>query len=294
MATNNGLNLNLAGQTGTGTFVGATSPTITAPIIAQINDTNGLAILNFTPQASAENNLLVLNAPAGNPPFLTAIGSDADINLSIQPKGLGSIQLISTNLTTPVTIRNGTGGQHYTNFTFANTSATRTVTFPDADGTVLLTGQAISAVPSIAFSSTSGVIGTTTNDDAAAGSVGEYISASVSSGSPTALSNGISINLTSISLTAGDWDVGGYAYFTPSANTIILVQVSIGTTSATLNNAPDLGLLFNATTPFNQSGINAAPMRFSLASTTTIYLVVSSNFSGSCTASGAIKARRRR
>lgn len=60
---------------------------------------------------------------------------------------------------------------------------------------------------------TPNIVGVTNGSNAAAGSVGEYVTAS-----PTGISltTGTTINLTSISLTAGDWDVSGAVEFSPA------------------------------------------------------------------------------
>jgi hypothetical protein len=51
--------------------------------------------------------------------------------------------------------------------------------------------------------------GTATNDDAAAGKLGEIISSNIVVGSAVSLTTNTPANITSLSLTAGDWDVWG-------------------------------------------------------------------------------------
>ncbi len=58
---------------------------------------------------------------------------------------------------------------------------------------------------SIAFSSTTEIIGTTTNDDTDAGNVGELLQTIQSAGH--ALTTATNDDLASVSLTAGDWVV---------------------------------------------------------------------------------------
>ena len=68
--------------------------------------------------------------------------------------------------------------------------------------------------------SSSSLVGTTTNDSAAAGVVGQYISSYVSATSvPTTNTWG---DLTSVSLTAGDWDVTVRMEFVQNGATIKL------------------------------------------------------------------------
>lgn len=151
---------------------------------------------------------------------------------------------------------------------------------------------ALTAV-SLAFSpSTGGIVGTTTNDNAGAGFVGEIISSQVLSTSPVALSNGTAANVTSISLTAGDWDVWGNGAMLGASN----ISSGLCWTSLTSATLPNTALVssfsdsagghsaFRAATPYQ---------RVSLSSTTTIYLSVQAGFgSGSVGASGGIFARR--
>jgi hypothetical protein len=50
------------------------------------------------------------------------------------------------------------------------------------------------------------LVGTTTNDNAPAGNNGEYVSSSVAKTTPVTLVSATPANLTSVSLSAGDWD----------------------------------------------------------------------------------------
>ena len=291
MAAVNSVGNDLTGSTGTGLFVGATSPTLVTPRIAQINDTNGAASLALTATPSAVNYITAQNSATSSPVGIVATGSDSDISLSLFPKGTGNLNFSTASPTNPISIYNGTFFQHRTDFVFANTAASRSVTYPDADGTLLMTGQAISTVPSIAFSSTSGVIGTTTNDNAAAGSVGEVISSSVVA-SP--ITSSTLTNVTSISLTAGDWNVYGNILFSPDAGTTTSIsQASISSTSVTLDSAyQTIG------GPAAAAVATAYPVpsqRISLSGTTTIYLVATITFAVSTmTATANIFARRER
>ncbi len=160
-------------------------------------------------------------------------------------------------------------------------------------GTPTFSG-AVTFSSTITPSQTAGIVGTTTNNSANAGSVGEYVTAT---GTAVALTTATPANCTSISLTAGDWDVFGAIIFNGNATTSTSVMMAgISTTSATLPAAPDLGQFFNGS-----SGVNVAisvpvpPVRQTLASTTTVYLVAQSTFTTSTeTATCKLQARRRR
>ncbi len=173
----------------------------------------------------------------------------------------------------------------------SNTSAARTVTFPDATGTLLMTGQAINTVPSITFSSTSGIIGTTTNDNAAAGSVGEYITAT---GTTVSLTSPNSKTITSISLTGGDWDVFGTVTYNPAAGTTMsALSGSISSTDNTAEINTSQYLIQTALTTSATQRFVVGTVRKSLSTTTTIYLVAQASFGTSTmTATATIAARR--
>jgi hypothetical protein len=73
---------------------GATfTPTLTAPIIDEINDTNGNEEIIFTTTVSAVNELTIANAATGNAPEIAATGDDTDIDLKLTPKGAGNLVL---------------------------------------------------------------------------------------------------------------------------------------------------------------------------------------------------------
>jgi hypothetical protein len=73
---------------------GATfTPTLTAPIIDEINDNNGNEEIIFTTTASAVNELTIANAATGNAPEIAATGDDTDIDLKLTPKGAGNLIL---------------------------------------------------------------------------------------------------------------------------------------------------------------------------------------------------------
>lgn len=140
------------------------------------------------------------------------------------------------------------------------------------------------------------LVGTTTNNNSSAGSVGEFLEATTG---PTSMTSIAAMNATSISLTSGDWDVWGNVLFTAAGGTTFTnVTCAINTTSATLPVSPNAGSY--AAYPLNwvvgqAPSIPAGTKRISIASTTTIYLIGFSVFSGgTATATGYIAARRRR
>lgn len=144
---------------------------------------------------------------------------------------------------------------------------------------------------------TPNIVGTATNDNAAAGSVGEHIQSNIPVGSAVALTTTTAANLTSIPLTAGDWDVWLNAAINPAATTsITALLASISQTSATRDTATGGAASDQrcaAVVPASPMNILVGPLRISLASTTTIYGVVQSNFTVSTNAAyGILRARR--
>jgi hypothetical protein len=141
-----------------------------------------------------------------------------------------------------------------------------------------------------------GILGTTTNNNADAGVVGEFVSSTVAS-IGVSMTSGTPIDITSINLTAGDWDVSGVIGITNTLGTTTysFITYSSSTTSATIGSLGQAGGLtppstISATVDF----VTPIPTtRYSLASTTTIYLVARAGFAVSNSyAYGVIRARR--
>lgn len=139
--------------------------------------------------------------------------------------------------------------------------------------------------------------GVTDGSDAPAGQIGEVIASNVTAGVSVTTATGT--NITSISLTAGDWDVCGEVWFLLGAGGATLVRAAINGVSATIPAASAIGTArMDLAVAFTASASQVFPLRpcrVSLATTTTFYLVGLANFpSGSVTATGNIIARRTR
>lgn len=178
-----------------------------------------------------------------------------------------------------------------TRILYNNTSALGEYTI-SGSGTVV----AMATSPTL---TTPNIVGTSTNNSAAAGSVGEEVVSNVLVGSAVSVTTATGTNVTSISLTAGDWDVSAIGYYLGGATTnVVNFYTEINTASGTMGFAsPNFaGFAFGA------SGIvpgastlssTVPPKRISLSGTTTIYLNVYVTFSVSTmTAYGCIRARR--
>lgn len=140
--------------------------------------------------------------------------------------------------------------------------------------------------------------GTGTNDNATTGFVGQLIESTILVASAVALATNTTEDVTTISLTAGDWDVWGSVWFSPAATTsVTMFAGAVSTTSDTLPTAPGSGAFFTfiqaATVPAAIFGLPAGTRRISLSATTTVYLVTRATFTvDTLAAYGYIAARR--
>lgn len=145
------------------------------------------------------------------------------------------------------------------------------------------------------------LLGIASSTAATAGNIGETISSQLASGSAIGLTTNVAANVTSITLTAGDWDVWGTIYFTGGATTQVSNLIaSISTTAGALDGS--LGRI--VTQAYNSQTLNAfatnpaiamPQFQVSLAGSTTYNLVAQSAFTTSTeSAFGIIYARRRR
>lgn len=170
---------------------------------------------------------------------------------------------------------------------------TRATTSPAAAGA----NTDLTSLASVTALTTTGgidIIGTNTNDAAAAGYVGEYIESVVASVSaPASTQYG---DLTSITLTAGDWEIGCNIECSLNGATITGPIVG-GIGTSTGNNGAGL---VSGSTSFQIAGPAASnvaaaivPVRKSIAGSTTYYLKMYATYSaGTPTFFGRISARR--
>jgi len=189
--------------------------------------------------------------------------------------------------------------------TNVSTTGSRTWSLPDATGTIQLVGGSLGAATatSLTFSpTTGGIIGTTTNDNVSAGTVGELDSTVVLLGSAVSLLTLTPIDVVTLVLQPGDYDVWGEVWFDVNGATIISsIQVGINTTTATIATTPSENTS-NTSFPVTLAAGVAPTMtlgqcRISVATatTTTVYLVVNATFTVSTLSGyGKILARRRR
>lgn len=245
MATNNAINTGLSGATGTGSFVGSTSPTLVTPALG-------------TPASGTLTSCTGLPISTG----VSGLGTGVATGLGNNVTGSGSPVLA----TSPTLVTPTLGAATATSVTFSPT--------------------------------TGGIVGTTTNDNAGAGKVGEYISSTVLVGSAVSVTSTVSKTITSISLTAGDWDVSASIVTNPAGGTTTAsVIASTSLVDNTLETSPGGGFV-RLQVPIaagTQAALAVGTTRISVASTTTVYLVANITFAVSTMAVfGFIGARRMR
>jgi hypothetical protein len=148
---------------------------------------------------------------------------------------------------------------------------------------------------------TGGIVGTATNNNAAAGYIGEFLSSVVLIGAAVPITTTTQTNITTLALTAGDWDVWGSLWTLPAAGTTTdTVAAAVSQTSATLPTTPAIGganqqLRGLATAATQVVVIATGTTRISLAAPATIYLVGFISFAVSTmSAYGSLSARRAR
>ena len=266
-------------------FTGAQTITVGAPgIIVLSGGASGLSSIQVG-RTGAE---LEIGVAGGNNEFFagTSAGHTAVRASAGNPLWLGS------QASTPGIKINFAGTlvfpQHVSGALLTDGSGNVTATTNTGTGSNVLTTSPTVTTPNI--------VGTTAAGNAAAGSVGEVIESEIVVGSAVSQTTGTSVNITSISLTAGDWDVRG-TYFTNMAGgtTTTGFEAAIHTVSATLPTRPNKGaqILMNCSGVGQNYGATVGQKRINVSGTTTVYLVANASFSGSTLSGyGYLGARR--
>jgi hypothetical protein len=111
------------------------------------------------------------------------------------------------------------------------------------------------------------------------------------------LTTTVTSNLTTISLTAGDWDIYSTTQFLPNSGNLTSGLAGISNASATfIGPSADGFPQAKVTSGTGQDGeeILSVVWRLNITTTTTVYAIAYGVFSGTCTSQGSIWARRRR
>jgi hypothetical protein len=164
--------------------------------------------------------------------------------------------------------------------------------------TVTVSGSDPIFTASISSTALSGTLikGTTTNNDAAAGYVGEYIEATAADASVTGWANGTFKTITSINLTSGDWDIEAVAMFGGSGGNITGTN-TFATISQVTNSNESNVFAINESSIVPLTTVNVRlpvpKRRLALTASQTVYLVGRIVFTGGTpTAGGWLYARR--
>lgn len=244
---------------------------------------------NFTGSSASPTAFVMPSCTGATNALGYTSGTGIVCNGSINAATLGGATFASPGAIGSTTASTG----RFTSVTATTGGASITGGLTVASGGASITGGLTMTTGAITPVSTSGIVGTTTNDNAVAGAVGEYTSAS---NTGTSLTTATAANCTSVSLTAGDWDVTGAVTTVPAGGTTVTQRAAgISTTSATLpaSNAGGFVQLNYSSAAGAAEAIQAPVVRISLASTTTVFLVTQVAFSGStATCNGFIRARR--
>lgn len=281
-------------------FTGTTTQTVVLPVTSTLVLGQSFSIVN-------DSTGIVTVQSSGANTIQAQIGSTTAIYTCILTSGTTaaswSVTYINNNSGGSGTVNSGTTGQ------LAYYSATGTAVSGLTTGTGVLTALGINVGSAGAFvtfngalgTPSSGVltnftgtqIGTTAGGNAAAGQVGEFMTSYIANASGVSISSSTPTNMTSLSLTAGDWDVWGNIAFT-NGTTATNLFAWISTTSATIPESSLRGGINEASGTIQpDTNINAPTVRISISSTTTVYISGYCQIvSGSWAMAGTLSARR--
>lgn len=278
--------VNNLGLTGTPTTPTATTGTNTTQIastafvqatvasyapLASPTFTGTVVIPTVTLSAGTINSTSVGATTASTGAFTTlsassTVSGTGFTNLFASPSPIGSVVQNTGSFTTLVS----SGAVNFSSMTVGSTSVTGPLT----------------------VSQTAGIIGTTTNNNVTTGSIGEYVTATTS-GTSVPSTNAV-VNATSMTLSAGDWDVEAITQFVPAGtSTVVYLACSVSTTSATLGGFGNQQTIISTFTAGNGQQLCSPVVRLSLATSTTVYNASSAGFGVSTMAvNGILRARR--
>lgn len=250
----------------------------------------GIQLVVGNAGAGATNYAQIIGAGSGFAPQFSVAGGDTNIAFNMFSKGNGALGFYTNMADLQLGVTHTASAVNYANITGAATTASPTISAlgTDSNITLTLTGKGTSGVA---------IKGVSTNTAAAVGYVGELIESTVLAGSAVSLTTGTITNVTSISLTPGQWQVFGNTVFAPNGATITSsAETGISSTSATFATLPNGGgaARWGGTITGNRLTLNVN-QSIKVSGTTTYYLVAVSDFTTNTSAVygylGAVRVR---
>ena len=290
--------------TGTGAPVLATNPQFTNYVGIGVAPTTtvGLWLLPTISSTTAGqyNAILYVSgffelsaAATSNNCYGIRIFTEIDINAGSITNYCGiSSEALITNSTT---ITNYYGG-YFKNATLGTSPGTITNTvalYADnmAIGVTATTPPTSGLVVSGSTILTGGIVGTTTGVDPSTGNVGQEISSNIPYASPVSITSTNIKNMTSISLTAGNWLIYGNINFVNTGTNITSISCGIGTVSGAFPDASQTG--FYTGPAILQMSLVCPFVRLNVSTTTTVYIVGTATFgAGTTNMNGGLYAIR--
>jgi hypothetical protein len=231
-----------AGVSGSGDFALTTSPSLTTPSIA-----GGALSGTFTGPPTFSGNIIF----SGDPLF-TGISSGTCVHGLALDSGNNTILMACTGSASAIQV------------------GATTITSPVGNGP--LTDNS-GVLGNVVWGQLPGITSAT---PASAGNVGELISSNILAGSAVSAPVSTTMNITSVSLTPGEWSCDGNVWVQPGTS-ISQFEGWISSASATQPTRPNGGgdaqfSLGNTATISNDVGISLSSKQFLLATTTTVFL----------------------
>lgn len=314
--------------TGSGSVVLATSPTLITPALGAATATtvNGLTITSGTGTLTIPSSAVFALSGA----FSTTLTVTGATTLTLPTSGTvtalgnsvtGSGAIVLANTPTLITpnigaatgtslvvsagaVSTGTYAGSFTNGIVVDySSGFGRISVGSATGINFYNGgianTVLASISSAgALTLTQGIVGTTAGGNAVSGQVGEYISSNVLVGSAVSLTTNVAANITSISLTAGDWDVSGSVCYTaPGTTNLNYGYLWVSKTSATVPTMPNgngaAPFIWGGTAVDSNVAASTGSFRVNVSGTTTVYLSTLALFTISTLSGfGFIGARR--